>query len=46
MVNPKVVKCPGRFSQTRGKVFEAVDLVLENRLDVTEDDLISVWNLQ
>ena len=45
MVNPKVVKCPGRFSQTRDKVFEAVDLVLENRLDVTEDDLISVWNL-
>ncbi len=45
MVNSKVVKCPGRFSQTRDRVFEAADLVLENRTKVSEDDFIAIWNL-
>ncbi|MSR85792.1 hypothetical protein EXS74_00175 [Candidatus Woesearchaeota archaeon] len=45
MVSSKVVKCPGRFSQTREKVFEAVDVALEGRINVTEHDLATVWDL-
>ncbi|MDP3728803.1 MAG: hypothetical protein Q8R18_05110 [bacterium] len=44
MLNSKVVKCPGRFSQTREKVFEAAGIVLNSKA-VSEQDLISIWDI-
>ena len=45
-MSEKRVKCVGRFSNFRDMLFNgAVDIVLEDRLNVTKQDLEDIWEL-
>ena len=39
-----IIKCPGRFSKTREKVFDAAKIVLTDKI-VSEQDLIDIWDI-